>query len=330
MKFSTGKLPHEFFETLLFKGQKFDDSVILGPGTGIDCAVLDVGNQYLVVKSDPITFATNQIGWYAVNVNANDIVTTGAKPKWFMATVLLPENKTDEAMVEDIFQQIKDACRAIDVDLVGGHTEVTFGIDRPIISGTMMGLVDKDKLIRQDQIENGDDILLTKGAPIEGISIIANEFEKDLMISFSKEEIEFAKEFLHNPGISVYKDALSIAALDGVHAMHDPTEGGIFTALWEMAQASELTVDIQSENIIIPEIGKKLCNHYSIDPYRTIASGALLIFCSKIATNNVINTLKKENIDCFKIGTAVDGKSDLIVDGEVYTKVLRDEINKLF
>lgn len=330
MNFSSGKLPADFFESLLLGQQNFDKSVILGPGTGLDCAVLDVGDQYLVVKSDPITFATNQIGWYAVNVNANDIVTTGATPKWFLATILFPENDTDEELVKEIFSQIQDACEKINVNLVGGHTEVTFGIDRPIISGTMLGIVDKEKLIRQDGIQNGDVVLMTKGAPIEGISILAHEFEKDLENYFSNDELQIAKNYLHDPGISVYQEAVAIRDIEGIHAMHDPTEGGMMTAIWEMTQASNIKIEIDSESIFVPVLGEKLCSHFNIDPYRTIASGSLLIFCTKKAASEIKLILSEKNIDCFEIGEVKEGKAELIVDGEVYTKEFRDEINKVF
>ena len=330
MNFSSGKLPADFFESLLLGDQKFDKSVVLGPGTGIDCAVLDVGENYLVVKSDPITFATNQIGWYAVNVNANDIVTTGATPKWFMATILFPENETDDVLVKEIFAQIQDACEKINVDLVGGHTEVTLGIDRPIISGTMLGIVAKDKLIRQDGIVDGDVVLMTKGAPIEGISILTHEFENELRDKFSDEELKIGKDYLHSPGISVYKDAMAIRDVNGVHAMHDPTEGGMMTAIWEMAQAAGKRIEINSESIYIPEIGLKLCEHFEIDPYRTIASGSLLIFCTKDAVEEIRKNLNRIEIDCFEIGVVKNGDAELIVDGERYLKEFRDEINKVF
>ena len=330
MNFSSGKLPADFFESLLLGQQNFDKSVILGPGTGLDCAVLDVGDQYLVVKSDPITFATNQIGWYAVNVNANDIVTTGATPKWFLATILFPENDTDEELVKEIFAQIQDACEKINVNLVGGHTEVTFGIDRPIISGTMLGIVEKEKLIRQDGIQIGDVVLMTKGAPIEGISILAHEFEKDLENYFSNDELQIAKNYLHDPGISVYQEAVAIRDVEGIHAMHDPTEGGMMTAIWEMTQASNINIEIDSKSIFVPVLGEKLCSHFNIDPYRTIASGSLLIFCTKKAASEIKLILSKKNIDCFEIGEVKEGKAELIVDGEVYTKEFRDEINKVF
>ncbi len=330
MNFSSGKLPAGFFESLLLGEQNFDKSVVLGPGTGIDCAVLDVGENYLVVKSDPITFATNQIGWYAVNVNANDIVTTGATPKWFMATILFPENQTNEELVKLIFAQIQDACEKINVNLVGGHTEVTIGIDRPIISGTMLGIVEKDKLIRQDGIKVGDVVLMTKGAPIEGISILAHEFENELKEKFSKDEINFAKNFLHTPGISVYPEAMAIRNIQGIHAMHDPTEGGMMTAIWEIAQASKKRISINSEAIFVPEIGEKLCKHFGLDPYRTIASGSLLIFCDAKSVGDIKYSLSLKDIDCFEIGIVENGDAKLIVDGELYTKEFRDEINKVF
>lgn len=330
MKFPAGKLPHDFLESLLNFDKINDPSVILGPGTGIDCAVLDLGNQYLVVKSDPITFATNQIGWYAVHINANDIVTTGAIPKWFLATILLPEKEENDLLVKDIFNQISNACNSLGISLVGGHTEVTYGINRPIVSGTMIGVIQKNDLIRQDGIQDNDDILLTKGVPIEGISIIAHEFEEKLKEFLDEKELKSAKDFLFTPGISVYKDAVIAKECGGVHAMHDPTEGGLYAALWEMAKASNISLYINSCDISIPLVGKKITSYFNLNPMKTIASGALLIFCVPEKTKTIIETLKKETINCTKIGKAKKGFASLVIDTLPYQGSFGDEINKLF
>ena len=138
-----GKFPSSLLERLLLKPGVKDPKVLLGPGVGEDAAVIDLGETLLVAKSDPITFATDRIGWYAVQVNANDIACTGGTPRWFLATLLVPESFTED-QAEELYTQVLDACTAIDVTLIGGHSEVTYGIDRPIVSGTMLGEVARD------------------------------------------------------------------------------------------------------------------------------------------------------------------------------------------
>src|SRR6266511_3958933 len=170
-----GKLPAQLLQRLFAKYVAADPRVVVGPQVGEDAAVLDMGDRYLVATTDPITFATDEMGWYALHVNANDLAVRGASPRWFMATVLLPEGKSQEAQVEQLFAELAEACATVGVSLVGGHTEVTGGLPRPIVVGAMLGEVDKDKLVTTGGAQVGDVVLLTKGVPLEGAAIIARE-----------------------------------------------------------------------------------------------------------------------------------------------------------
>lgn len=335
--FPPGKLPPELLNTLLTSYPLRDKRVVIGPGVGFDCAVLEMGNRYLVLKSDPITFATEEIGWYAVQVNANDIVTTGAIPRWFLVTLLLPEGKADELLVSSIYDQLHRACKYIGVSIIGGHTEITHGLDRPIISGTMIGEVEKDRLISPDGARAGDAVLLTKGVPIEATAIIASEFGVDLLENntyFYPKEIQRAKEFLHNPGISVFRDAQIAVNAGEVTAMHDPTEGGIAGALWELAAACKHDLHIDSSEIHIPEISRKIIEYLQLDPLACIASGALLLTVRHGDVSQVQQALLKEGITSAVIGRVEEG------DGKVwetkkgenspFTRPERDELGKLF
>ncbi len=175
-----GKLPLPFLEKLLTRFAPSDPRVIVGPKAGEDAAVFDLGDRYLVAKTDPITFATSEIGWYAVNVNANDVAVMGARPRWFLATVLLPAGKATGEMAEDIFRQIYEACEALGVSLAGGHTEITVDLNRPLVSGTMLGEVAPDKMLMTAGAQPGDRVVLVKSAPIEGTALIALEREAAL------------------------------------------------------------------------------------------------------------------------------------------------------
>src|SRR5205823_1647746 len=146
-----------------------------GPRVGEDAAVIDLGDRYLVAAADPVTFATDDVAWYALQVNANDIAVRGARPRWFLATLLLPPATTTDESVQALFAQLAEACDELEVTLVGGHTEVTHGLDRPVLAGTMLGEVDKAKLVTTGGARPGDAVIMTKGIPLEGAAIIARE-----------------------------------------------------------------------------------------------------------------------------------------------------------
>ncbi|MGD9092663.1 MAG: AIR synthase related protein, partial [Anaerolineales bacterium] len=195
-----GKLPPEFLNRLISKAPSLDERILLGPGIGFDCAVIEYGSNLLVLKSDPITFATDEIGWYAVQVNCNDIATTGARPRWMLVTLLLPDQTTGKKQIQRIFDQVYRACEKLDISVIGGHTEITYGLDRPILVGAMIGEVSKEKLITPHGASPGDRMLLTKGVPIEATAILAREYREQLIEFFGEEEIQSAADYLYNPG----------------------------------------------------------------------------------------------------------------------------------
>ena len=329
-----GKLPMTLLKKLLNQTEIKDERVLVGPGIGIDCAVLDLGEKLLVLKSDPITFATDEIGWYAVQINANDLATTGATPRWMMVTALLPEGKTDETLVLKINNQLQLACQKLGICVIGGHTEVTYGIDRPILAGTLIGEVDREALITPRGGAPGDHLLLTKGVPIEATSILAREFPERLAGVLSAEELEQAANFLHDPGIGITRDARTALAAGKVTAMHDPTEGGLTGALWELADACGHALVIDTKAIHIPSISARVCQAFGLDPLATIASGALLLSVAPQDAAAVCAALTTEGIACTQIGTIAKGKAGLwrSIDGErkFWPRPERDEIGKVY
>lgn len=320
-----GKLPPEQLTRLLdsLSQPGAQPRVIVGPGLGLDCAVLDFGDRYLVAKTDPITFATAEIGWYAVQINANDIACFGAQPKFFLATLLLPEIEKNAELADDILEQIKSACRDLGAALVGGHTEITYGLDRPIVVGTMLGEVAQDKLVTPAGAQVGDAVLLTKGYPIEAISIIAHEVE-EAKEKFAEEFLARCQDFLHTPGISVVKDAQVALRAGQVTAMHDPTEGGIATGLWELAEASGQGIEVNRQALpLLPE-GEILCQTFNLDPLGCLASGALLLTAPASDAPRIQAALNAAQIPTFIIGKVIEG------DGVNLPRPARDEIAKLF
>jgi hydrogenase expression/formation protein HypE len=330
-----GKLPPQLLQRLLMSYTREGPRVIVGPAVGEDAAVIDMGDRYLIAKSDPITFATDAIGYYAVVVNANDIATRGGWPKWFLATLLLPERTTSVALVESIFAQMAEACKSFGIALVGGHTEVTYGLDRPILSGHMLGEVDPRGLITTSGAQIGDVLLLTKGICVEGTAIIAREREQELRRSDVPERlIQRAKSFLFEPGISVVRDAHIAIGAGRVHAMHDPTEGGLAMAVHELATAAQVGIVIEANQIPILEEAALLCAAYGLDPLGTIASGALLIATPPEDALRIQQALQVKNIGCAAIGRVVPPSEGVLLDDGGRLRPLpqfsRDEITKLF
>lgn len=308
--------------------------VVLGFGIGEDASIIDIGDKYLAYKTDPITFTTDAIGHYVVNINANDIAAMGGIPKWFLVTILLPAGKTTLEMAENICLDIQRACLNMGIILIGGHTEVTYGLERPIVIGSILGEVEKDKLVLTSGGKPGDAIILTKGIPLEGTSIIAREKEAFLhSIGISEDLIQKAKQFLFNPGISVFKEARLAVENFKVHSMHDPTEGGLAMGLVEMAIASNCGFIINLNSIpIIPE-GKKLCEIFKLDPLQVIASGALLLSVNEQDCEPLITLFKSNNIQASKIGNFTKEKGyKIIIDGVLkdleYSE--KDQITKIF
>ncbi|MGQ9629335.1 MAG: AIR synthase family protein [bacterium] len=329
-----GKLPIAELQRLLQQYTSQDSSLIVGPRVGEDAAVVDNGDNYLVITADPITFATDRIGWYMVNVNANDIAVMGAEPKYFTATLLVPEGQTKVGNVEEIFADIRNACSELGVLWIGGHTEVTYNLDRMIGCGQMIGFVEKNKLVKTGGARVGDALILTKGVGIEGTAIIAREKEKELLPKLGMELIERAKNFIFQPGISVVVDSLIANCQGGVHSMHDPTEGGVATGIREMALASDVGAEICFESLPISPETKLLCGAFRIDPLGVISSGALLISCDPSRVAPIISALKEKGITARKIGRIVERNKGLkLIRGGIFEPLPEfevDEITKIF
>ena len=279
----SGKLPPSLLASLIAALPTDSARLLLGPKVGEDAAVIEFGvddERLLVVKSDPITFATAEIGYYAVNVCANDLAVTGAQPLFYLPTILLPADATTAGNVTAIFAQIGAACHALGIVVIGGHTEVTYTVTSPVVAGTMLGEVLRAQVVSSAGARPGDLILLAGVVPVEGVSIIAREKEADLLArGWGSEELTDTANYLFEPGISVLVPALAAAERGLVTAMHDPTEGGVAGGLSELATAAAVGLHIDLDAIPIPEVARRLCETYALDPLGTIASGALLATC---------------------------------------------------
>ena len=327
-----GKLSATLLRRLVDKVRIEDEQVILGPSIGEDAAVIRFGNKLLVAKTDPVTLATDLIGWYAVHVNANDVATMGVKPRWFMATILLPEKSTHQE-AERIFDQILSACHSLGVTLVGGHTEITYDFKRPVVVGCMLAEAEDQPIITTSGAKPGDDIVLTKGIAIEGTAALAREAQQTLLSSMlSKDLIRRATNYLFSPGISVVTEALAAYSSVTVNCMHDPTEGGICTGLWEIATAAHVGILVEENKIPILAECKAICDRLALNPLGLLASGALIITLPSSETSNLLEALEEVGVNASIIGKVVGAEEGLKMHTRRGTQELprfeRDELAK--
>jgi len=333
----TGKLDIDILKKFLERSVILDPQVVIGPKIGEDAAVIDLGkgtNHYWVVTSDPITFTTEEIGYYGVVVNLNDIATMGAIPKWFLATLLFPEG-SESRIIEKVFRQVHNACQQFKISWIGGHTEITPGIEKMILSGHMIGEVKKNKLVTTSGARAGDLLLLVKGVCIEGTSIMAREKEAELLKrGISSSLIRKAKKFIFDPGIEVLRAARIACEVGSVHSMHDPTEGGLINGMIEMAWASEKEIEVDLEKVLVYKESRILCQEFGLNPLGVIASGALLLTVSPSDLSPIQKAFRKNSIPFQVIGKVKKGPARVLKSDQKGRKELkpfpRDEILKIY
>lgn len=272
-----GKLPLDLLAQVLAPLAPRDPRVLVGALTGEDAAIIEMGDRLVAAATDPITFATDEIGRYAVSVNANDIAVRGATPRWFLATVLLPPGTTPN-QIRVIMSDLTTACREQEIDLIGGHTEITDAVARVVISGTMLGELAPERLVTSGGARIGDAILLGGALAVEGTTVLAREAAEALAArGVPDAAITRARNLLHDPGIAIAGMARALCNAVHPHAMHDPTEGGLAMALAELATASECGIHLEHLDAlpILPET-RLFCDALRLDPLGLLASGALL------------------------------------------------------
>jgi len=285
--------------------------VLVGAAVGEDCAALQLSeDEVLVMSVDPITGTTKDIGELAINITVNDIASAGAEPIGVMLSVLLPPT-IEESDIREMMKQVNHACEKLNIQTIGGHTEVTNVVNQAVITVTGVGKVKKDSLIITGGASAGQDIVVTKWIGLEGTSIIAKEKEEDLLTRFAPSFVDTSKSF--DKYISIVPEA-AVAAMSGVTAMHDITEGGIFGALWEAAQASGVGLEVDLKSIPVRQETIEICNYYDINPYELISSGSLLIITEN--GHDLVRELDKKNISAVVIGKTTNNNDKLIINGD--------------
>ncbi len=302
---SAGKLPNNILAKLLENFDFSDPTVLINPGIGEDTAAIQIqGEEVLVLKSDPITFATDAIGQYAVLVNANDIATSGATPRWLLTTLLFPVGTT-AAEISAVVADLVAVCHQWGITLCGGHTEITEAVTRPVVSGMLAGTVPRKGLIDKKAIAPGDHLFFTKSVSVEGTSILARELpEKLLSLGVTLKEIETAREMLSM--ISILPEALIAAGHKGITGMHDVTEGGLATAVRELGLACGCRIHIDMDRIPVFEVTQKICLKFHLDPMGLIGSGSLLICCKPESSMDLEEQIRSAGIKIAKIGVVME------------------------
>ncbi|MEM4463582.1 MAG: AIR synthase family protein, partial [Fervidicoccaceae archaeon] len=285
-----GKLPIRLLQRAFFFDIGSGIRVILPPMVGEDAGVVDVSeSEILAAHSDPITAAHTRIGWLSIHVAANDIASSGVKPLWFLATIILPESTEDERIIE-IASDMRRALSEIGGSLIGGHTEYSDAVTRPLISITALGIGSRESITPTSAAMPGDLVIMTKRAAMEATSIAAYDLEKFLIErGFSRMELEEAKKLIEK--ISVVPEAIALSSEKLAHAMHDATEGGIAAAAFELSYASGWAVEIDRNQIPIFSLTEKILGALGADPLFSLSSGTLLAAVPKSRINDALSKL---------------------------------------
>lgn len=321
-----GKVPEAVLKRAVFRQiHTRREEVLVGAGVGEDCAALQLGpDEVFVLSTDPITGTDKNTGELAVQITANDLASAGAEPVALLLTVLLPVT-ADEPMIRRLMKEVDEACEKLHIQVVGGHTEVTAVVNQPVISVTGIGKAKKGHLVTTGGAGIGDDVVATKWIGIEGTSIIAREKEQELLERFAAPFVEEAKNF--DRFLSVVPDAAT-AVKSGVTAMHDVTEGGIYGALWELAEASGVGLEIDLKKIPVRQETIELCEYYRLNPYQLISSGCMLMTAPD--GRRLVRDLEKAGIHATLIGRCVDGKAKKILNGEDTAYLERPKTDELY
>ena len=324
-----GKIPPEVLEQTVFKytGAERDD-VVFGAARGEDAAIVRAGDQLLVLKCDPISGAVERIGWLAVNVVTNDIATRGVRPSWLLSCIMLPKGSGKDVL-EMISKQMHEAAKNLSVAIVGGHSEITPGLDHPLVIASAVGIIRGNSYVTCAGAKVGNKIILTKGAGIEGTAILASDRSTILEEKFGRPFVKKAKKYFDE--ISVVKDALTAFDYGGISAMHDPTEGGVAGGIHELCDASRTGFRVYEENIIVRRETSEVCRYFGVSPLNLIGSGALLIIADSKKAEKIVEQLAKEGIEASIIGEILRNREHRVIvkrDGseEALPRPLSDDL----
>lgn len=322
----SGKLPHALLASLLSELPALPPEVRLGARVGEDACGIDIPGGTLVVAADPITLTAEEAARLSVLVNANDVAVSGARPRWFLAVVMVPPG-TAESTVRDLFRALSQTVDQVGAALVGGHTEVTSAVNRPVVVGQMLGLVERGKIVTSGGFDAGDVIVQVRPTPIEGAAVLAAE-AADHLDELETHVLDAAQGALEDPGISLV-DAALLAAELGARALHDPTEGGLAGGLHEMAAAAGVGIRVDREAVLWFEPGLAVCRALGCDPWATLASGTLLAAFAPDRAEGALASFAENGMPAAIIGTAEPGEGVVDTGGSALSWPPRDEVARV-
>lgn len=299
--------------------------VRISGGIGEDCSVVNFGKYECVLSTDPITAAENNVGKLAVHINANDIASCGVEPIGILVTILAPINvKLEE--IQKLMNEIDAETRKLNMQILGGHTEVTDAVNRIVVSCTVIGRAEAGMAISTSGAKEGDEIVVTKHLCLEGTSILVNDYYNEVIKILSYKEVEEARKYIDN--LSVVKEG-KIAGEFGVNSMHDITEGGILGALWEVAEGSNVGFKLYNDKLPITDITKKVCRLFNIDPLKFISSGSMVITCKD--GDKLVEKLKENGVQATVVGKIIKSDKILVIEGkeELVSPPEEDELLKV-
>lgn len=299
----TGKLPNDLLGEIVFKYIKHKrKEILMGASVGEDNALVDFGEEVAVLSTDPITGAVKDIGRLAIEISVNDVSTSGGEPIGVLMTILAPRGSTHED-IEHIMKDAGETAEKLNVEIMGGHTEITDAVNKVVISTTVIGKVKKKNILKVHEIKTGDKVLITKSAGIEGTAILLNDYEDFFKDKMDEEKIEIGKKY--GDMISV-KEEGRIGGQLHVNYMHDITEGGVLGAVWESHKAIKMGIKIYEDQIPITDITKELADLVKIDPLRFISSGSMLVIGNDTTINKYMEELEEKGISSSIIGEVIE------------------------
>jgi hydrogenase expression/formation protein HypE len=315
-----GKVPRDELEGVFDRLGASSESVLQGPAYGEDAAAVRVGEETLVVSTDPISLAAERVGTLGVYVACNDVAVSGADPAWLTVTVFVPSD--DSGVLDEVTRQLDAAARDVEVAIVGGHSEYSDDLSRPTLSLTCLGVA--DRFVPTGGANPGDRVLLTGGAGIEGTAILATDFadEADVDESVVDEAAGYFDE------ISVIPDARAVR--EYATAMHDPTEGGLVDGLLELAGAAGVALRVDRQAVTVREPTRALCDAMGVDPLRTFGSGALVATVPPDDVDTALADLAAAGVEAADVGVVEEGDGRLHLGGETLDEPVRDDLYALW
>ncbi len=321
-----GKLPEQVLVRSVLRQVKHRrDEVLAGPAVGRDCAVVKLEpGEVMVLSSDPITGTVKDMGSHGIYVTANDLAVSGAEPLGVMLTLLLPE-AVEEPELKELMRDAERACQQLNMEILGGHTEITNVVRQPLLSVTGVGKIREDQVLDLEDIRPGQDLVITKWIGLEATAILAKEKEEELLKQFSPEFVRTAQSF--DRYLSVVEDARA-AARAKVSAMHDVTEGGIFGALWEMAEGAGVGLEVDLKKIPIRQETVEVCEAFGLNPYHIMSSGSLLAVSEDGL--GLVRELEKAGIPASLVGRTTGGNDRIVRNGEDVQYLTRPQTDELY